>query len=180
MSKDINRKGAAVIISIIAAMASNGVIGRNGGLPWHLPADLRRFRELTVGHAIIMGRKTYESIGRPLPDRLNIVVTRQAEFMAAGVAVAGSLQAALAMAAGEDEVFICGGGEIYRQALPLADRIYLTLLDVPCDGDVIFPEIPSGVFNETARELFTGEPGGTFIRLERRLTVGGSPDTVPP
>jgi len=180
MSKDIDLKRGRSIISIIAAVASNGVIGREGRIPWHLPADLRRFREITSGHAVIMGRKTYESIGRPLPDRLNIVVSRQAGFGPTGVAVAGSLQEALAMAAGEDEVFICGGGEIYCQALPLADRIYMTLLDRPFDGDVFFPDIPADEFVETAREAFGGDPGGVFIRLERRLTVAGSPATVPP
>jgi len=169
-----------VIISIIAAIASNGVIGRNGGLPWHLPADLRRFREITAGHAVIMGRKTFESIGRPLPDRVNIVVSRQAGYGAAGIVVAGSLQAALALATGEDEVFICGGGEIYQQALPLADRIYLTVLDQPFDGAVFFPEIPQDAFIEVCREAFGGEPGGVYRLLERRLTADPSPATVPP
>ncbi|HZV81739.1 MAG TPA: dihydrofolate reductase, partial [Geobacteraceae bacterium] len=162
-----------------AAMASNGVIGRDGGLPWHIPTDLRHFRDLTVGHTVIMGRKTFQSIGRPLPERVTIVITRQAEFTAAGVTVAGSLQAALASAAGESEVFICGGGEIYRQALPLADRIYLTLLDRPFAGDTFFPEIPPGRFDEVAREPFPGDPGGVFLRLERRLTGAVSPATVP-
>lgn len=169
-----------MIISIIAAVASNGVIGRDGGLPWHLPVDLRRFRELTVGHAVIMGRKTYESIGRPLPDRRTIVMSRQPYAGPSGVVVAGSLQGALALAAGESEVFICGGGEIYRQALPLADRIYLTRLDRPYEGDVQFPDIPDGAFVETAREEFGGVPGGVFLTLERRLTAEGSPATVPP
>jgi dihydrofolate reductase len=169
-----------LIVSIIAAVASNGVIGRAGGLPWNLPADLRRFRELTVGHTLIMGRKTYQSIGRPLPERRTIVVTRQADFRVPDVLTAASLQAALDLAAGEDEVFICGGGEIYRQTLPLADRIYLTLLHAPYDGDTLFPEIPPGCFDETAREPFPGEPGGAFIRLERRLTVCATPATVPP
>lgn len=169
-----------MIISIIAAVASNGVIGRNGGLPWHLPADLRRFREITAGHAVIMGRKTFESIGRPLPDRVNIVVSRQAAYGTAGIVVAGSLQAALALAAGEDEVFICGGGEIYRQALPLADRIYLTVLDQPFDGTVFFPEIQQDAFIEVSREPFGGEPGGVYRLLERRLTADPSPATVPP
>jgi dihydrofolate reductase len=169
-----------VLISIIAAVASNGAIGRDGKLPWDLPADLRRFRDMTVGHTIIMGRKTYESIGRPLPERRTIVITGKADFTPPGCMTAASLQAALDMAAGETEVFICGGGEIYRQALPLVDRIYLTLLDCPYDGDTFFPEIPTDCFVETARELFPGEPGGAFIRLERRLTGSGTPATVPP
>ncbi len=169
-----------MIVSIIAAVASNGVVGRDGGLPWHLPADLRRFRELTTGHAVIMGRKTFESIGRPLPERRTIVISRSADFHAAGVTVANSLPAALALAAGEDEVFVCGGGEIYCQALPLADRIYLTRLDRPYDGDVRFPDIPAAEFVETAREEFGGDPAGVFLLLERRLTGEGSPATVPP
>lgn len=169
-----------MIISIIAAMASNGVIGRAGALPWHLPVDLRRFRELTVGHTVIMGRKTFQSIGRPLPERVTIVLTRRGEFEAAGVAVAGSLQEALAAAAGEGEVFICGGGEVYRQAFPLADRIYLTVINREYAGDVLFPEIPSGWFVEVSREPFPGDPGGVFLCLERRLTGAESPATVPP
>lgn len=168
-----------MIISIIAAMASNGVIGRDGGLPWNLPEDLRRFRELTTGHTIIMGRKTYESIGRPLPGRRNIVVTRQPRFSAQGVLTAGSLQAALALTAGENEVFICGGGEIYRQALPLADRIYLTFLDSPWPGDTFFPEIPGELFAEVSREACPNLSGCYFILLERRLTGSGTPATVP-
>ncbi len=169
-----------MIISLIAAVASNGVIGRAGALPWHLPVDLGRFRELTTGHTVIMGRKTFQSIGRPLPERVTIVLTRRGEFEAAGVAVAGSLQEALAAAAGESEVFVCGGGEVYRQALPLADRIYLTLLDRPFDGDTLFPEIPPGRFEEVSREPFPGDPGGVFLLLERRLTGAVSPATVPP
>lgn len=168
------------MISIIAAVASNGAIGRAGKLPWHLPADLRRFREMTVGHTIIMGRKTYQSIGRPLPERRTIVITGKADFTPPGCLTAASLEAALDKAAGEAEVFICGGGEIYRQALPLVDRIYLTLLDSPYDGDTFFPEIPDGCFVETAREPFPGEPGGAFVLLERRLTGCATPATVPP
>jgi len=169
-----------VIISIIAAIASNRVIGRNGGLPWHLPADLRRFREITAGHAVIMGRKTFESIGRPLPDRVNIVISRQSGYGADGIVVAGSLQAAIALAAGEDEVFICGGGEIYQKALSLADRIYLTVLDQPFDGTVFFPEIPRDVFIEVSREAFAGEPGGVHCLLQRRVKAAPSPASVPP
>jgi dihydrofolate reductase len=168
-----------MIISIIAAVASNGVIGKEGKLPWNLPADLRRFRELTVGHLLIMGRKTYESIGRPLPERRTIVVSRRLGFAAEGVVTAGSLSRALDLAAGEEEVFVCGGGEIYRQALPLADRIYLTLLDSPWDGDTFFPPIPPDSFAEVSRQPCPGVAGCLFLRLERRLTAGDPPATVP-
>lgn len=168
-----------MLISIIAAMARNGVIGRDGRLPWRLPADLRRFRELTTGHAVIMGRKTYESIGRPLPDRVNIVITGQPNGLADGVLNAGSLAMALEMSGGEDEVFIAGGGEIYTQALPFADRLYLTVLDADFNGDTLFPPIPLQEFRELYRKLFADDPGGVFLCLERivppRSSAGGEP-----
>jgi len=158
-----------LLISIIAAIGRNSVIGRDGVLPWHLPADLRRFRELTTGHAVIMGRKTYESIGRPLPDRVNIVITRQPGYGAEGVLSAGSLAMALEMSRGEDEVFIAGGGEIYTQTLPLADRLYLTVLDADVNGDTLFPAIPPQEFREIYRQPFADDPGGVFLCLERTI-----------
>jgi len=140
-----------MIISLVVAMARNRVIGRAGTIPWDLPADRRRFRELTMGHSLIMGRKTFESIGRPLPGRETIVVTRQAGYRAAGCLVAHSLAEALAQARGSDEVFVCGGGELYREALPLAGRLYLTLLAAEVEGDTFFPELPAEQFREVAR-----------------------------
>lgn len=128
-------------ISAIAAMASNRVIGKDNRLPWHLPADLRRFKSLTMGHWLVMGRKTHESIGRPLPGRTTVVVTRQEGYSPAGVRVARSLEEALALAQAEDEIFIAGGGEIFRQALPITDRLYLTILEEPFAGDAYFPEL---------------------------------------
>lgn len=130
-------------ISLIAAMAENGVIGRGGQLPWHLSADLQRFKRLTTGHTIIMGRKTWESIGRPLPERRMVVVSRQAGYQADGVSVVGSLQDAFAVAhsAGDDEAFVIGGAEIYRQALPFTDRIYMTLVLAEVEGDTKFPDV---------------------------------------
>src|SRR5262245_37513826 len=127
-------------ISLIAAMAENGVIGRGGQLPWRLEADLARFKQLTMGHTVIMGRKTWESIGRPLPGRRMIVVTRQGRYAADGIEVAGNLEAALeaARVAGEEEAFIIGGAEVYRQALPLADRLYMTLVLAEIEGDTKF------------------------------------------
>lgn len=158
-----------MIISIIAAIARNGVIGRDGTIPWRLPADLHHFRELTTGHAVIMGRKTYESIGRPLPGRVNIVITRQPVYRAEGVLIAHSLGMALDMAGGR-EVFIAGGGEIYAQALSIADRLYLTILDADFAGDTLFPAIPPQAFREISRKPFTDEPGGFFICLERAVS----------
>jgi dihydrofolate reductase len=167
-----------LLISIIAAMGSNRVIGRCGELPWKLPVDLERFRVITTGHSVIMGRKTYESIGRPLPNRRNIVITRQPGYHAEGSVVVSRLQQALDLAGGEDEVFICGGGEIYLEALPLADRLYLTILATDFEGDTRFPEIPTGQFREVHREQLPEAPGGFFICLERLLTADGAPATV--
>jgi dihydrofolate reductase len=131
-----------VVISVIAAVARNGVIGRGGELPWHLPADLRRFRKLTTGHHIVMGRKTFETLARPLPERTNVVITRQIGFDAPGAVIAASLDEALAGArqAGETEVFVIGGAEIFRIAIPIADRLYLTQIEGDVPGDTYFPE----------------------------------------
>ena len=135
-------------IAIHVAIAENGVIGRDGGLPWRLSTDLRRFKAETMGKPVVMGRKTYEGIGRPLPGRLNIVVTRDRLWRAAGVEVAHSLDDALRLAkararcmAGVDEVCIIGGGQIYAQALPLADRLYVTHVLAEPEGDAHFPPI---------------------------------------
>jgi dihydrofolate reductase len=130
-------------ISIIAAMAENGVIGRDGRLPWHLAADLKRFKSLTMGHTLVMGRKTWESIGRPLPGRRMVVVSRQADYRPEGVEVVTSLDDALAIAsaAGDEEVFVIGGAEIYQLALPRADRLYMTLVLADVEGDTYFPEV---------------------------------------
>ena len=156
-----------MIISIIAAMAENRVIGRDGAIPWDIPDDRRRFRELTMGHPIIMGRKTFESIGRPLPGRRNIILTRLREYRREGCCVVHSLADALAAAGGAEEVFICGGEELYRQALPLADRIYLTVVHGCCAGDAYFPPIPAE-FIETERLDAGFEVLCTFILYQRR------------
>ena len=126
-------------LCIIAAMSENRVIGRAGQLPWHLSADLKRFRALTSGHAILMGRKTFESIGRPLPDRRSIVLTRQADFGPAGVEVAHSFEDALLLAAGEQKLFVIGGASIYEIALRRADRLFFTVVHACMEGDVYFP-----------------------------------------
>ncbi len=130
-----------MILSCIAAMAENRVIGRAGRLPWHLPADMKRFKSLTQGHTVIAGRRTYESIGRPLPGRRVIVVSRNGSFAAPGALVVASLEEAVerAVAAGETEAFAIGGEAIYEMALPRAQRLYLTLVRVVVEGDVYFP-----------------------------------------
>ena len=131
-----------MIISIIAAMAENRVIGRGDEMPWEIPSELRRFKETTMGHPVIMGRKTFESIGHPLPGRKNIIITRQQDYSPPGGVVVQDLTAALSTCDGADEVFICGGEAVYREAMPFADRIYLTIIDEEFDGDAFFPEIP--------------------------------------
>jgi dihydrofolate reductase len=128
-------------VSLIVAMADDQVIGRAGTLPWHLPADLARFRKITMGHALVMGRKTYESIGRPLPGRRTVVLTRQRDFAAPPtVIVAADIDQAVECVADDDEIFVVGGAEIYRQALPLARRMYVTRIHASVDGDVHFPD----------------------------------------
>jgi len=126
-------------LSLIVAMSLNRVIGREGDLPWRLSADLKQFRKLTTGHAILMGRKTYDSIGRPLPQRRSIVITRNEQYRPAGVETAGSLEEAIQLVGNDDEVFIIGGGAVYEQALPLADRLYVTLVEAEVEGDTFFP-----------------------------------------
>lgn len=129
-----------MILSLLVAVADNGVIGRGNHLPWRLPQDLQWFKRLTTGHAILMGRRTYQSIGRPLPDRRTVVLSRNPDFTAAGVAVVHGLDEALALVANESEAFVVGGAGVYRQALPLAQRIYLTRVGAEIEGDVTFPE----------------------------------------
>jgi dihydrofolate reductase len=132
-------------------MAENRVIGVNNTLPWRLPADLRHFRQLTTGHHVIMGRRNYESIGKPLPDRTNIVITRNPAYQAPGCRVKHSLAQALQNTQDDPEVFIIGGAEIYRQAIADADRIYLTLVHADISGDTFFPEFDAREWRETSR-----------------------------
>ncbi|WP_312362801.1 dihydrofolate reductase [Ensifer sp.] len=145
-------------ISLIAAVAANGVIGREGDLPWRLPTDLKRFKALTLGKPVIMGRKTWASIGRPLPGRANIVISRSAEFSAEGAIVAHSLEEALvaarreASAAGADEVCVVGGGEIYRQAIGVADILHITEVPADIEGDARFPQIDPAIFDKVFEE----------------------------
>ena len=158
-----------MIVSIIAAVSRNGVIGAGGKLPWHLPADFKRFKELTMGHPILMGRKTFESIGKPLPGRTNIVITRQKDFACCGALTTGSLEEALRICEKEAEVFVIGGAEIYKEALPLADRIYLTRIEQGFEGDTFLPEINPAVWKETSRQDFPDGPlPHSFLTLARR------------
>ena len=141
------------MISFVVAVARNGVIGREGGLPWHISSDLKRFREITMGKPVIMGRKTWESLPRkPLPGRRNIVITRQAGFTAEGAEVVVSAGEALALTAGAPEVAVIGGGEIYRLFWPLVDRIYLTEVDLAVEGDTHFPALDPAQWREVGRE----------------------------
>ena len=159
-------------VSLIAAVARNGAIGADGGLPWRLSSDLKRFKALTMGKPLVMGRKTFDSVGRPLPGRRVIVVTRDAGWTRPDVETANSLEAALALAAGADEIMIGGGGEIYAQALPLAARLYLTEVDLAPDGDVRFPDIDPALWREARRELGARGPKDeadfAFVEYERR------------
>ncbi len=167
-----------VCISLIVAVARNGVIGFKGGLPWRLSSDLKTFRRLTMGKPIVMGRKTFASLGKPLDGRDNIVITRDLHFEVEGVTACNSVGEALVLARalartnGSDEVMIIGGAEIYRAALPLAGRIYWTAVDADPEGDVVFPPLDPAEWAETSSEPFSRGPrddhGATLIIFERR------------
>jgi len=146
-------------LSIIAAVARNRVIGINNTLPWHLPEDLKRFRALTMGHHIIMGRKTYESLGRLLPGRTTVIVSRSKDYAVLGALVADSLDAALTLCGDDTEVFVIGGAELYLAAIQRADRLYLTEIDRDFDGDTFFPDVDRANWHETARESHTSDAG---------------------
>ncbi|HVS00640.1 MAG TPA: dihydrofolate reductase [Thermoanaerobaculia bacterium] len=139
-------------LSLIVAMAANRVIGRDNRLPWHLSADLKRFKRLTMGHTLIMGRKTFESIGRPLPGRSTVVVTRRTDYAPPGVQVAHSVREALALTQGDEEVFIAGGAELFRETLPVADRLYLTLIEKEFEGDTFFPDFDPSAWRVVEEE----------------------------
>jgi len=160
-----------VILTLIVAVADNGVIGRQNELPWRLPEDLKRFKALTMGKHIVMGRKTFDSIGKPLPGRTNIVITRQADLSVPGCVVVDSLSAALTAAGKVDEVMVIGGGEIYRQALPQADRVHLTAVHAAIDGDARFPVLDAQQWREVTREDYPADErhahAYSFVTLER-------------
>ena len=161
-------------LTLVAARARNGVIGRDGGLPWRIPADLAHFKATTMGAPIVMGRRTWESIGRPLPGRRNVVVSRNPELAVDGAEVVASLDAALAVCGDVPEVFVIGGAELYAAALPVADRLVLTEVDADVDGDTYFPPLDAREWQATSTEA--GEPGNggadalpyRFVTYERR------------
>jgi len=149
-------------ICLIVALAANRVIGKNNALPWHLPADLKRFKALTMGHPVVMGRKTYESIGKPLPGRRNLVITRNRDYSAAGCETVHSLEEAIAACRGAGEIFIIGGAELYRESLPRAHCLEVTEIRAEFDGDTTFPEFSMSEWHETAREIHGNETGIPF------------------
>ncbi len=162
-------------VVMVAAVADNGVIGQAGGIPWHIPEDMKHFRETTSGHTVIMGRRTYDSIGRPLPHRTNIVVTRQPGWSAEGVLVASDVDGALSVAAGiEGDIVIGGGTQIYELAMPLATHQVLTEVHARPEGDTYYPEFDRSQWRETRRE---DRDGFSWVWLER---VDGGPGTTGP
>lgn len=149
-------------IVLVAAVAANGIIGRDGKLPWHLPEDLQHFKRVTMGHPVIMGRRTWESLKGPLPGRENIVVTRQAGYEAPGAAVASSLGAALALCAGEPVACVIGGEDLFRESLPVASRLVMTEIKQDFPGDTRFPDYDRSQWKETQREAHTTANGMRF------------------
>jgi dihydrofolate reductase len=145
------------VISIIVAMAKNRVIGAKGAIPWHLPEELKRFKRLTLGHPIIMGRRTWESIGRPLPGRTSVIVTRQRGYRVPGAKVVHSLDDAIAACGGDDEIFVIGGAELYAQALARAGRLYVTTVDAEVPGDTLMPDYAAGDWREVSAESFPAD-----------------------
>ncbi len=169
---------AGVPVAFIVACAENGVIGQAGGMPWHLSGDLKFFKAQTLGKPVVMGRKTYESIGRPLPGRPNLVITRDPDFRAEGVEVFRDVEAALARAqalaaeSGAEEVMVIGGGQIFEKTLHLARRIYLTVVHARPQGDTLMPELDPAVWKEVRRDAplsgGEGQPDFSIVILERR------------
>ena len=160
-------------VSLVAAVARGGVIGRDGGIPWRLPEDMQRFRSLTMGHPVVMGRRTWESLPdqfRPLPGRGNVVVTRNSDWSAQGADRAGSIEEALDLLESEPQVFVIGGGEIYAAALPFANELVLTEIDAAVEGDTTFPDWDRGRFDEVERHEHVAEDGTrfAFVRYVRR------------
>jgi dihydrofolate reductase len=164
----------AATVTLVAAVARNGVIGRDGALPWHLPGELQRFKALTIGHVMIMGRLTYESIGRPLPERTTVVVTRQTGWVPAGgpyeqVHIVHDIDTALEVAVGlDDQVFVVGGGQVYAETIDLADRLVVTEVDQDPDGDAFFPDVDPALWHPVSRKPFDG---WTVVDYRRSLVI---------
>lgn len=163
----------AACVVVVAAMARGRVIGRAGDMPWHLPADLAHFKALTLGHPVLMGRRTFESIGRPLPGRTNIVISRGCPDLPEGVQLAASLEQAMSLAGAAEQLMVIGGGQIYQAALPLADRLELTLIDARIDGDTFFPQFDPAEWMLRACQARPADARNqhalNFVSLERRL-----------
>ncbi|MDD7914880.1 dihydrofolate reductase [Polaribacter ponticola] len=163
------------MITIIAAIAKNNALGKNNDLIWHLPADLKRFKRTTTGHHILMGRNTYESIGKPLPNRTTVIITRNDNYFKDGCLIAGSLEEAIELAKEDEHIFIIGGAQIYTHAIKkdLADALDITLVHKDFDADVYFPEIDLGKWEEVSREDFKADDKNkfdySFLRFQKRV-----------
>lgn len=159
-------------LSLIVAIAKHGVIGHNNTLPWHLPEDLKRFRALTMGHHMIMGRKTYESLGRLLPGRTTVIVTRNPEYQVEGALVAHTLEAAISLCGDDSEAFLIGGAELYQMGMQLADKLYITEIDAEFEGDAYFPAFDFEQWQITSREAHMSEKGLPFsyVGYSRKAT----------
>ena len=161
-----------MLVSLIAAMGRDRVIGLGSGLPWRLPADMRRFREITMGKPVVMGRKTHESIGKPLPGRTNLILSRNPEFVAPGCSIVGSIENAMTVCRGVAEVMVIGGADCYAQTLPRADRMYLTHIDQAFEGDQFFPLYDDSEWQESSREECRPDENNpyyyTYVTVERR------------
>jgi len=160
------------MISIIAAIAENNALGKDNQLIWHLPADLKRFKKVTLNHHIIMGRKTFESLGKPLPNRTSIIITRNKNYQVAGCIVVNSLEQALEAAKSDPNPYILGGAEIYKQSIEIADELDLTFVHHKFEADAFFPEIDTTIWKETSREDFKADDKNkydySFVRFNRR------------
>ncbi len=163
-----------MILSLVAAVGNNRVIGKDNAMPWHMPADLKYFKRITLGKPVIMGRNTFESIGRPLPGRTNIIISRDQNYRVAGCVVVRSIEQALQAAAGE-EVMVIGGANLFEQLLPSADRIYLTEIKGDFAGDRYFPALPSAAWREQQRQDYPADADNpypySFVVLERAIAV---------
>ncbi len=165
-------------ITLIVAMSRNRAIGRNNAIPWRLPAELKRFKELTMGHHIVMGRRTWDSIGRLLPGRTTIIVTRNSSLRVEGALVATSLAQALRQSAADSEVFVIGGAEIFRLALPAAHRIHLTTVDVQIEGDTFMPEFDLTQWRKTASEAHPADAANALAWVLETYDRIGTPEPM--
>ena len=165
--------GGVPLISLLVAASENGVIGRDNGMPWHLPDDLKHFKALTLGKPVLMGRRTYDSIGRPLPGRTNLVMTRSPDWAVPGVIVVKDLEEAIRAAGAAQELVVAGGAQVYALALPRATRIYLTRIHADIEGDTRLPELDRDAWHEVSRQLHPVDErhpfAMSFVTLERRL-----------